>query len=237
MDHTRPAAAPVTLASADGRDRRWEQHRHDRRTTLVDATIRAIRVHGASVGMDDIAAEAGTSKTVVYRHFRDKAGLYRAVVARVDERVVGQVSAALTSEASGSTGPRGLVATTVEAYLSLVESDTELYRFVVHRPLVDRPLSDDPLGSTVEHVASELAEVLRRQGTAPDPARARLWALAIVGSVQAVADDWLATDGRAPRSEVVRALTDLVWNGLRSVLDGPHPDTTALSDASRKRTP
>ncbi len=237
MDRTRTAAAPVAVSTVDGRDRRWEQHRHDRRTTLVDATIRAIRLHGATVGMDDIAAEAGTSKTVVYRHFRDKAGLYRAVVARVDERVVGQVSAALACDDTGSTDPHGLVATTVEAYLSLVESDTELYRFVVNRPLVDRPLADDPLGTTVEHVARELAEVLRGQGTPADPARARLWALAIIGSVQAVADDWLADDERAPRAEVVRALTDLVWNGLRPVLDGAHPDSTAPSDPSRKRTP
>lgn len=237
MDHTRTAAAPGRVTAADGRDRRWEQHRHDRRTALVDATIRAIRLHGATVGMDDIAAEAGTSKTVVYRHFRDKAGLYRAVVARIDERVLGQVSAALTADASGSTDPRELIASTVDAYLSLVESDTELYRFVVNRPLVDRPLPDDPLGITVEHVARELAGVLRAQGAAGDPARSRLWALAIVGSVQAVADDWLATDDRAPRRDVVRELTDLVWNGLRPVLDAAHRSPTTFFGPARKRTP
>ncbi len=147
MDDTRTAAAPASGVPSDGRDRRWEQHRQERRTALVDATIRAIRRHGATVGMDEIAAEAGTSKTVVYRHFRDKAGLYRAVVSRVDERVVGQVSAALLADGSGSSGPRELIATTVDAYLSLVESDTELYRFVVNRPLVDRPLADDPSAS------------------------------------------------------------------------------------------
>ena len=74
----------------DGRDSRWERHREERRAALVDATIRAIRTHGAGVGMDDIAAEAGTSKTVIYRHFDDKAGLYRAVAERIDGRVVAQ---------------------------------------------------------------------------------------------------------------------------------------------------
>ena len=34
--------------------------------------------------MDEIAAEAGTSKTVLYRHFADRAGLYLAVVESVD---------------------------------------------------------------------------------------------------------------------------------------------------------
>ena len=50
----------------DGRSTRWDQHRAARRRELVDATLRAIRQHGAGVGMDDIAAVAGTSKTVVY---------------------------------------------------------------------------------------------------------------------------------------------------------------------------
>ena len=99
-----PAAAtsvePATPEAArsrdgrDGRDARWEGHREARRSELVDATIRAIRRHGPGVGMDDIAAEAGTSKTVVYRHFDDRAGLYRAVVARIESRVVGSVAGA-----------------------------------------------------------------------------------------------------------------------------------------------
>ena len=69
---------------SDGRDTRWAQHRLARRVELVEATLKAIRRHGAGVGMDEIAAEAGTSKTVIYRHFGDKAGLYLAVVEAVD---------------------------------------------------------------------------------------------------------------------------------------------------------
>ena len=53
----------------DGRASRWEEHRRQRRVELVDHTVRAIRQHGAGVGLDDIAAQAGTSKTVIYRHF------------------------------------------------------------------------------------------------------------------------------------------------------------------------
>ena len=67
---TTSGASPGT----DGRSTRWDQHRAARRRELVEATLRAIREHGAAVGMDDIAAEAGTSKTVVYRHFTDRQG-------------------------------------------------------------------------------------------------------------------------------------------------------------------
>jgi len=222
-----PAAAasvePATPEAArsrdgrDGRDARWEGHREARRSELVDATIRAIRRHGPGVGMDDIAAEAGTSKTVVYRHFDDRAGLYRAVVARIESRVVGSVAGALSGGPADS-GPdlRRLIASTVEAYLALVESDPDLYRFVVTRPLVDRALPDDPVGGTVSHVTQMLAGVL--EAALPAPELGRLVATALVGSVQAVADDWLASPDRSPRAKLVESLTALAWDGLAPLL-------------------
>ncbi len=219
----------------DGRDARWEQHREQRRAALVDATIRAIRTHGAGVGMGAIAAQAGTSKTVIYRHFDDKAGLYRAVAARIDSRVVRNVGAALRAADradAAHTDTRELVASTVEAYLALVESDTEVYRFVVNRPLVDLPLADDPVGGTVEHVTDQLTSLLLESLASPDTerAQARTWAIALVGSVRAVADDWLATPQaeRAPRAAVVASLTDFAWHGLAPALSssGDRPATT-----------
>ncbi|WP_347354829.1 TetR/AcrR family transcriptional regulator [Intrasporangium sp.] len=211
---TPPAAAPLGPLPRDGRDTRWEAHREHRRTELVDATIRAIRAHGAGVGMDEIANSAATSKTVVYRHFGDKAGLYRAVADRIDQRVYRHVSTALAS--AGTDDLRVVVASTVEAYLSLVESDAEVYRFVVNRPLVDRPLPDDPVEATTNRVVDLLLSSVPLPG---DPRRARLWAIAFVGSVQAVADDWLGSTDRLPRGDVVGILTDLAWRGLGPTID------------------
>jgi AcrR family transcriptional regulator len=204
----------------DGRASRWDRHREQRRVELVDATIRAIRRHGAAVGMDEIAAEAGTSKTVIYRHFDDKAGLYRAVAARIDDRVIREVGAALTRASGPGGNLRELVRSTVDAYLSLVESDTEVYRFVVHPPLVDRPLANDPVEETAGQVVDRLGAVLGTalEGTGRDHATARLWSLALVGSVQAVADDWLRSPARLPREQVVRAITDLSWEGMSRAL-------------------
>ncbi|TQM58016.1 TetR/AcrR family transcriptional regulator [Humibacillus xanthopallidus] len=205
--------APDDDDGRDGRDVRWERHREERRSALVDATIRAIRRHGPGVGMDDIAAEAGTSKTVVYRHFDDRAGLYRAVVARIESRVVGSVAGVLsTGPAPAGPDLRRLIASTVEAYLALVESDPDLYRFVVTRPLVDRPLPDDPVGGTVSHVTAMLSGVL--EAALPAPGQAHILATALVGSVQAVADDWLGSSDRVPRDTLVATLTDLAWSGL-----------------------
>jgi hypothetical protein len=55
---------------------------------------------------------------------------------------------------------------------------------------------------------------------AAEPGRARVCAIALVGSVQAVADDWLSSPERLPRADVVAVLTDLAWRGLGPML-GP----------------
>lgn len=211
---------------ADGRSARWVRHREERRASLVDSAIRAIRRHGAGVGMDDIAAEAGTSKTVIYRHFEDRAGLYRAVAQRVDQRVVGDVAAALERSTAAGHDPRQLISSTVDAYLSLVESDPELYRFVVNRPMVDRPLPDDPVGALVGHVTDQLSGMLEASigGSDIAPPTTRIWAVALVGSVQAVADDWLASSPRPARDELVESLTELAWHGLAPALSPEGPD-------------
>ena len=49
---------------------------------LVDGTLGAIRTRGRDVSMDEIAAEIGVSKTVLYRYFVDKNDLTTAVMMR-----------------------------------------------------------------------------------------------------------------------------------------------------------
>lgn len=221
MGPTTPDVRMAQRTLRDGRATRWEHHREQRRAELVDATIRAIREHGAAVGMDEIASTAATSKTVIYRHFGDRAGVYRAVADRIDERVYRHVAAALSS-AGTSDDVEVVVASTVAAYLSLVESDPEVYRFVVNRPLVDRPLQDDPVEATANRVVELL---LTAMPVHEDVRHARVWAIALVGSVQAVADDWLSATERLPRADVVAILTDLACRGLAPRLGGrPTPD-------------
>src|SRR5512147_2238562 len=52
-----------------------EARRGEQRLRLLQAAQRAIHRDGAQVSMEDIAAEAGITKPIVYRHFGDRRGL------------------------------------------------------------------------------------------------------------------------------------------------------------------
>ncbi|TQM97628.1 TetR family transcriptional regulator [Ornithinimicrobium humiphilum] len=187
-----PGVAPGPVR--DGRDVRWEAHRTRRRRQLVEAALRAIRKHGAGVGMDEIAAEGSTSKTVLYRHLGDRAGLYRAVVAAVDETILGDLAEA----AAGGRDVVERIGQMVRSYLELVERDPEIYRFVVTRPLETQEGADgDPVDHITDRIAEQLAETLREHlDTTADPAaalHAQVWAHGIVGMVRNVSDHWLAS--------------------------------------------
>lgn len=216
----------------DRRDSRWDAHREQRRAALVGSAITSVRRHGAGVGMDEIAAVAGTSKTVIYRHFGDRTGLYVAICESVAAVLLSEVRRA-TAEALAdpARGPRAAVAAGVDAYLRLIEIDPELYRFVVQRPLLtqgagarrgpaDRGGEPDPVNDLVTVIGDEVAAVvaghLGAAATDGTDARAaaRIWGHAVVGLVRGAADDWLARPDGTARERLAAHLTDLAWSGL-----------------------
>lgn len=187
---------------ADGRATRWDGHNERRRRELVEATLRAIRVHGPGIGMDELAASAGTSKTVLYRHFGGRTGLYRAVVESVHHFIRAQLTVPLS--AAETLEPAELVRQLTDAYLSVVERDPEIYRFVATRPLGDDPVTDPVSGVTGligEEVAGAFRGWLLRNGL--DPRAANTWGHGVVGFVWAIADKWITTGKQRPRADIV----------------------------------
>lgn len=212
----------TSTAPTDGRSARWDEHRQARRRELVEATVRAVRTHGAGVGMDEIAAAAGTSKTVVYRHFGDRAGLYAAVADRVDGTIIRGITRAAEGSGRGDAAPRrDVVRSVIAAYLHLVEDDPDVYRFIVNAPILaagERPDGDVAAGMT-DRIAAHVADIVGA-GVAggPDGKTARLWGVALVGMVRAAADAWLSDGGAASgrgADDLADDLTALVWDGLR----------------------
>ena len=206
---------PTDAQPRDRRDSRWDEHRRARRRELVDAALAAVSRHGAGVGMDEIAAAAGTSKTAVYRHFADRGQLHTAVCTRVAEDLTATLRAAMRSTGH----PREMLAAAIECYLAFLEADPEVYRFVVHtRP---GPAADgDPISTLSDLVGDEAAAVvgaaLARTGA--DVAPAAPWGHGVVGLVRSAADWWLRAERPMPRGELAAHLTDLAWAGLSGVV-------------------
>lgn len=175
--------------------------------------------------MDEIAAEAGTSKTVLYRHFADKAGLYLAVAESVDRRIVGDLERALGSGTGSAmlADPGRMVEAAVDAYLSLVERDPEVYRFVVLHPLLDRPVSEDPVTGLTTRIGDRLADLFASAlgAAGREPAAAGALAHGVVGLVRAACDHWLAAPDPLPRPVLVHQLSALISGGLTAVLNPP----------------
>ncbi|ASU83885.1 TetR/AcrR family transcriptional regulator [Nocardiopsis gilva YIM 90087] len=91
------APAQHAAAAADSADRstpRRRLRRTERREQILAAATRAFARSGFSAtGLDDIAAEAGISRAILYRHFDSKSDLYRAVLDRACDRLIASVGA------------------------------------------------------------------------------------------------------------------------------------------------
>lgn len=218
----------------DGRSSRWDAHRARRRVDIVDATVRAIQKHGAGVGMDTIAAMAGTSKPVLYRYFGDRAGLHDAICERVEETILKKVGGVLEDceeQMRAGRSPRAstVVRACVEAYLTVIERDPDLYAFVTARSADSQSNSEQRI---VRAVAARMARLvalgLERNGKPSDPAET--WGHGFVGFVFASADHWLAQEDRRPREEIVEIVTGVFGPFLDGVMRSPDASAKGTTD-------
>ena len=188
-----------------------------KRQQLLDAADRAIRKRGPDVSMNEIAMEAATAKPVLYRYFGDKGGLYQAVAERYVQRVMAAVRQALEERR----GPRDRLTAAIDAYLGLVESERDMYRFLMHRAVNERAEAQATVADFIRQLGAELAAVLtedlHRAGLDAHPAEP--WARGIVGMVQ-VAGDWWLDDRTMTRERMVEHLVTLLWKGF-SGLEAP----------------
>ena len=116
----------IETAAVRRRNTERARRRERRREELLDVADRVIQRQGTGVSMDEIAAEAGITKPVLYRHFGDKDGLYEALTARYVDELAHELRPSI-----GTNDPRSRLAATIDAYLSYVEREPERYRFLL----------------------------------------------------------------------------------------------------------
>ncbi|REO52921.1 TetR/AcrR family transcriptional regulator, partial [Mycobacterium tuberculosis] len=195
---------PAVTVKTDGRKRRWHQHKVERRNELVDGTIEAIRRHGRFLSMDEIAAEIGVSKTVLYRYFVDKNDLTTAVMMRFTQTtLIPNMIAALSADMDGFELTREII----RVYVETVAAQPEPYRFVMANSSASK---SKVIADSERIIARMLAVMLRRrmQEAGMDTGGVEPWAYLIVGGVQLATHSWMS-DPRMSSDELIDYLTML----------------------------
>ncbi|GID93238.1 TetR family transcriptional regulator [Amorphoplanes digitatis] len=197
----------------DGRSRRWADHRERRRVELIEAVMEAIRELGPESGIDAVAAHAGVSKPVLYRYFTDRSGLWLAVGRRAARSVVEAIAPAVSAVRE----ERAVVAAAIDAYLTFIEADPHVYRFVVHQRGIarDADVVADAMGTVASGLARILGDRLRALGLDSGPALP--WAFGLVGYVQTAGDWWLREQQPISRTALAEYLTTFLWDGIAGI--------------------
>ncbi|HTQ22786.1 TetR/AcrR family transcriptional regulator [Mycobacterium sp.] len=219
---------PAVTVKTDGRKRRWHQHKVDRRNELVDGTIEAIRHQGRNLSMDEIAAEIGVSKTVLYRYFVDKNDLTTAVMMRFAQTtLIPNMAAALSSSLDGY----DLTREVIRVYVETVAAEPEPYGFVMANSSGSK---SKVIADSERIIARMIALMLRRRmkEVGIDTGGAEPWAYLIVGGVQLATHSWMSNP-RMTTDELIDYLTMLSWSALCGIVEAggslekfrgqPHP--------------
>jgi AcrR family transcriptional regulator len=183
--------------------------REQRRADFVQAAIHAVRRIGAGASVAEIAAAAGITKPILYRHFTDRADLQAAV----GEQAAAVLLARVSDELGRDRPPVEQTRAVIDVVLACVEEDPELWRFVTHRSArsLDAPIVDHLRGRIARILATVLEDELRLRGL--NDGGVEVWAHGLVGMVHSTAEWWL--DHRTmSRAALADGLTALAWSGV-----------------------
>lgn len=200
-------------ARTDGRQARWDTHNQTRRQKIIDAAVAAIEESepGADVHVQQIAAKAGLSRTVIYRHFEDRADLDRAVQQSILDDLWAELMPAVTLDGTVPEIIRRIIGT----YVGWAVAHPSLHLAADH----DASGPDGPLERRMEQLAGEIAEILgvgvaafgatpsEEEAAALDP-----MVFGIIGAVFSAVRRWLVRPDRQLSAEALeRMISDSVW--------------------------
>ncbi|HJV98719.1 MAG TPA: TetR/AcrR family transcriptional regulator [Arthrobacter sp.] len=215
---------PPAGASADGRSARWQSHREERRRELIKSARRAVHVLGSDASMEEIASAAGTSKSVFYRYFGDKAGLQQAV----GEVVLSQMQRRIREAAQNAQTPREGLLAMVSAYLQMAETSPNVYTFVTRQSAgePDTAQGSTAISGALGHFFDSIGEMIAT------PMRAHLgdgkeavigyWPTAAIGLVRNAGEQWLSTPDsptKPGQEAMARQITAWLCVGIAPELD------------------
>jgi AcrR family transcriptional regulator len=210
-----PSIKPA--AKVDARSERWREHRKKVRGEIVEAAFRAIDRLGPELSIREIAEEAGTAKPKIYRHFRDKSDLFRAI----GEELRDMLWAAIFPSVDFATNSaREVIRRAVDEYVKLVDKHPNVVRvFITARSAATSDSTVKTLNEGREitlAMADMFDNELREMEL--DHAAVELAAFAAFGSAASATEWWLGPDTdsprRMPREQFVAHLTTILMGTI-----------------------
>jgi AcrR family transcriptional regulator len=172
----------------------------------------AIRLHGSTVSVENIAAHAGVSKPVIYAEFGDKAGIADALALERAQQMERSLIARLADSEPLDTSEA--VQLGASALIGLLVDEPEVYGFIVRSMRdSDRGVLDNPLVRTLHDRVGMLISLL---APTADKAMVSVVTDGMFGFIFAMVESWQVA--REPsQEEVVRLIVQLVEQGFATI--------------------
>jgi AcrR family transcriptional regulator len=186
----------------------------ERRAIIVESAVGVFSERGyTGASLDDIAAAAGVTKPMLYRHFASKADLYVALLESEIELLLGGMREAAGRHTELEPRVRALV----DAFFEYVERDPFARRLLFRAPEAEADVAAAH-DRIQQRLTDAVAELLGANASllAGDPGRElalEIYAQALKTGLNGMAAWWLAHPEVA-RGEMVERTMELVWSGL-----------------------
>jgi AcrR family transcriptional regulator len=199
----------------DGRSTRWDQHKAQRQGELVDGAVSLIEDEGAHFRMQRLAERMGLPRSVLYRHFKNRASLDELVRRRVVESFMKRMEPTLSFDGTIEESVHRVVG----AHLDWVSEHPRLYAYmgVAEHSMGDGSLVADTKTAIALMLGERFGDVLKALGVPQAPIRSV--AVGIVGFVDTAVNQWMRDPEREqPEDELRAMLCRSVWAVLDSTL-------------------
>ncbi len=198
------SSVQATASKADGRQARWARHNEERRAQIVAAALELIGESepGTEVHVQQIAERAGVNRTVVYRHFAERADLDIAIQQAIVAMLWGELIPSLTLE---GTIPE-IIDRIVGAYVGWAAEHRSLHY------VVDRNNGTGVLEEAIDDLAGDIGQlvsfILVGLGSAVTLDVDELDALVhgVIGAVFGAVRRWLNRPNRVLSPDRLRAM-------------------------------
>jgi AcrR family transcriptional regulator len=190
--------------------------RAERERQVLDVAHARFAAHGfAAVTMDDVAADAGVTKPLLYAYFGNKERLYVACMERAGEAMFATVGAAV----SDADSPADALRRGLHAFFAFVDEDRDAWRVLFDETL---PAGGDVAERAAEYrerllalVAQTNLDRLPEQHRAAAKTEVEATSVALLGGAEALARWWLRT-GAMPAADAAELLIATAEPGLRA---------------------